>query len=171
MKRVALAAFVLAFAGCSSDEGFAASCGGAAITNCLPFEASVITEATAEPNELTLDDLSENLRVQLRFDVCEQNPRPHEVAVAVRIGEGEEAQVVDILTLRDDGRNGDATASDGEIDVEVVNPFVNPLLPTRENVFLRFQVRSTRDCSSGTCVGGTCVSELFEIPYRTGTRL
>ncbi len=155
---------------CSSTD-FETNCEGETVTNCLPYEASMIQSAMVTPEAPTLEDTSVMVRFQLAMNICPRAPRPHEVTVRMRIGDGDEGQLIDIITLRDDGRTeGDETAQDGLIDVEVVNPFLNRAIPANEDVFLRFVARSPQDCSSGMCFGGTCRSEGFEIPFRTGSR-
>lgn len=156
---------------CSSTPDFEASCAGEAVTNCLPFEASIIESASVTPDGVRVDDLSMRVEVRIELSICPDAPRPHEVAMELRTGEGEDQRVVQLLMLRDDGMTeGDSMASDGLIDVDIVNPFMGMQVPDNEDVFLRFTARAPADCSSGMCRGGTCRSEEFEIPYRTGVR-
>lgn len=157
---------------CSSTPDFEASCEGEAVTNCLPFEASIIESATVTPDGVVVDDLNTMVSIRVEMSVCPNAPRPHELSVQLREGEGEDARLIELLMLRDDGMTeGDSVASDGVIDVDIVNPFLGMEIPTNEDIFVRFTARAPADCTSGTCRGGTCRSEEFEIPYRTGPRL
>lgn len=156
---------------CSTTPDFEASCAGEAVTNCLPFEASIIESATVTPDAVIVDDLTETVAIRVQLSICPDSPRPHEVVLELRAGEGEDARLIELLMLRDDGMTeGDTMAGDGLIDVDVVNPFIGMRVPTNQDVFLRFTARSPADCSSGTCRGGTCRSDELEIPYRTGSR-
>ena len=158
----------LSSSSCSTSE-FECNCDGEVITNCLPYEASEVLEASVTPEGVVIGDVSETVQVQIRLRICENVPRPHEVTMRMRVGEGEGARIIDLETFRDDGMtHGDSVAMDGMIDVEVANPFVNPLIPVESDVFVRFEARSPADCSSGRCLGGTCRSEIFELPYETG---
>ena len=171
MRRLEWTLVCALLGACSSTPDFEASCAGEAVTNCLPFEASVINAASVSPAGVRVDDLSEMVSIRIEFSICPDAPRPHEVTVELRAGEGEDIRVIELLLLRDDGMTeGDSMASDGLIDVDVVNPFLGMRVPESEDVFLRFTVRAPADCTSGTCRGGTCRSEEFEIPYRTGVR-
>ncbi|MFT5354253.1 MAG: hypothetical protein ACI9KE_001458 [Polyangiales bacterium] len=156
---------------CSTTPDFEASCAGEAVVNCLPFEASIIDSATVTPDRVTVDDLTTMASIRVQLSICPDAPRPHEIVMELREGEGEGARLVELLMLRDDGMTeGDSLAGDGLIDVDLVNPFLGMRVPENEDVFLRFTARAPADCTSGTCRGGTCRSEEFEIPYRTGAR-
>ena len=152
------------------------SCGGEGVTNCFPYEYTVMRGATVEPNALAIDVPGTQLQVRVTFDKCERAPRPHAVAVRMllpgRDEMGTDARLIDLFQLRDDGiTNGDPVAQDGVIEATVDNPFFgSPEIPPNADVLLRFQARSPADCTGGMCIGGTCVSEDLEIPYRTGSR-
>ena len=164
-------ALCLLACGCSSPD-FEANCEGDTVANCLPFEVSLIESATVTPDAPVIDDPSVLVHIELRFAKCERAPRPHEITLRMRVGEEESAQILDILTLRDDGvTEGDEAAMDGVIDIEIPSPFLGNRIPANTNVFLRFESRLPADCSSGECIGGTCRSSVFEIPFRTGERL
>tara|TARA_B100001750_G_scaffold115905_1_gene91841 strand:- start:576 stop:1109 length:534 start_codon:yes stop_codon:yes gene_type:complete len=160
--------------GCGSDgTTLEQSCAGETVPNCLPYEYAEIVSAEVTPERLPLDALGEELSIRVVFDKCDAAPRAHSVPLVVRVGgddEGAGASLVTLLQLRDDGEtDGDAVAGDGIIDVSVPNPFFDSTgVPANTDVFLRFQTRMPPDCSSGTCIGGTCQSEVLEIPYRTG---
>lgn len=151
------------------------SCSGEGVTDCLPYEYAEIVEASMTPEGVPVDALGEEVRIRVVFDKCERAPRPHVVPVVMRIGglddAGSDARLINLLELRDDGTNGDETAMDGVIDVSVANPFFGISdVPTNTRVMMQFQTRMPADCTSGTCIGGTCRSPEVEIPYRTGGR-
>lgn len=156
---------------CGTTPDFEASCAGEAVTNCLPFEASIIESASVTPDAVTVDDLSTRVAIRVQLAICPDAPTHHDLVMELRVGEGEDARLIELLLLSDDGMTeGDSVAGDGLIDVDVVNPFLGMRVPENRSVFLRFTARAPMDCTSGTCRGGTCRSEEFEIPYRTGAR-
>jgi len=158
-----------------SESKLERSCSGDGVTDCLPFEYAEIVEATMEPSGLPVDALGEELSIRVVFDKCERAPRPHVVPIVMRIGglddAGSDARLINLLELRDNGEDGDETAMDGVIDVTVPNPFFGLSdVPTNTNVNMIFQTRMPADCSSGTCIGGTCRSPEYQLSYRTGGR-
>ena len=158
-----------------SESKLEQSCSGDGVTDCLPYEYAEIVSASMTPENVPIDTLGEEVNIRVVFDKCERAPRPHVVPVVMRVGglddAGSDARLVNLLELRDDGMNGDETPMDGVIDVTVPNPFFGIRdVPSNSNVTLQFQTRMPADCSSGSCIGGTCRSPEFEIPYRTGRR-
>ncbi|MFK8001378.1 MAG: hypothetical protein AB8H86_17415 [Polyangiales bacterium] len=171
MKRLMWILACAVLGACSTTPDFEVNCAGEVVTNCLPFEASIIESASVTPDAVVVDDLTERLAIRVQLSICPDSPRPHEVVLELRSGEGEGARLIELLMLRDDGMTeGDSMAGDGLIDVDLVNPLIGMRVPENEDVFLRFTARSPADCSSGTCRGGTCRSDELEIPYRTGPR-
>lgn len=156
-------------AGCGDETLLEKSCGGGTVPNCLPYEYAVITAASVEPGGVTVGDPLETLDVRITFDRCPRLERNHEVAIQLRTG-GETPRIFDLVTLRDDGEGGDAMAGDGLVEKTIDNPFIGPEIPSSQDVTLLFRTRAPADCSSGTCVGGTCQSESFELPYTLGAR-
>ncbi|MBO6935000.1 MAG: hypothetical protein JJ863_08490 [Deltaproteobacteria bacterium] len=151
------------------------SCSGEGVTDCLPYEYAEIVSASMTPENVPVDGLGEEITIRVELDKCERSPRPHLVTVVMRVGglddAGSDARLINLLELRDDGTDGDAEAMDGVIEVTVDNPFFGISdVPTNTTVAIQFRARMPADCSSGTCIGGTCRSPELEIPYRTGGR-
>ena len=151
------------------------SCSGEAVPNCLPYEYAEITSVEVTPSGLPVDALDQELTFRVEFDKCDAAPRPHVVPVVMRVGgendAGSGATLVTLVELRDDGSDGDAEAQDGVITTSVPNPFFGIReVPPNTDVTLVFQTRMPADCSSGTCLGGTCRSPELAVPYRTGPR-
>ncbi|MEM9074490.1 MAG: hypothetical protein AAGE52_38705 [Myxococcota bacterium] len=174
MRRTHFAAllFVLPLAtacGGGGDE-FTRSCNGRAVPNCLPFEFSVIESASVEPEEVMVDDPTATVELRIQMMRCPDLDRNHEVTVQIRTMDEESPSIFDLLTVRDDGQDGDTMAGDGLIEKTLENPFFGPQIPADTEVFLRVQARAPADCSGPMCIGGTCRSELFEAPYRIGRR-
>jgi len=161
----------------SCGEGgstFERSCRGEAVTDCLPHEYSIIDEASVTPQDVTVGDPTERLRFTVRMSICPEVAVRHEVAVKLQTitSDGGTGSVLDLIRLADDGvTEGDEVAGDGVIDVEIANPFLGERIPERQDVRLSFQAVTRRDCTRGTCVGGTCRSEPLLIDYRTGPRM
>jgi hypothetical protein len=164
----ALRAFHLALAfvllvGCESGPPFERSCGGAEVDLCGPREWADLSNASLEPPELPVADFSLTSHIRVELAACDDAPAPHVVELSVLApvevdGGGAPLRVMNLLTL-EDGRDGDAVAGDGIIDVEVSNPFL-ATVPAETDVTLRFSARSTT-------LGG-CTSGVIELPYRTG---
>jgi hypothetical protein len=159
----ALALFgVLAMGACAS-EPLDKSCAGDPIPGCRPFQYSVATAATVEPSGVEVGDPSANVQFHVYLATCgADSPGTHTVVVSsVGRGSGPDGgsgeRVTNLLELRDDGRNGDAAAMDGVIDVTVTNPFVTSLVPANADITLRFEPRL-----------GTCIGAPVAIAYRTG---
>ncbi len=170
-----LSLLLLALLASCDESTLERSCSGEGVTDCLPYEYAEIVEASMEPAGLPVDALGEELSIRVVFDKCERAPRPHVVPIVMRVGglddAGSDARLINLLELRDDGENGDETAMDGVIDVTVPNPFFGISdVPTNTNVTMVFQTRMPADCSSGTCIGGTCRSPEYQLTYRTGGR-
>lgn len=151
------------------------SCSGEAVPNCLPYELSSIVSAEVTPSGLVIDDPSVMVDIRIQLDTCDAAPSPHEITMRLRTLSSDDAgsgtSLLDLLTLRDDGRTeGDAVAGDGLIEVSVPSPFIGSMIPASQNVALRFVSRGLPDCSGAMCVGGTCRSDALEIPFRTGRR-
>lgn len=142
------------------------SCRGRAVPNCLPYELSELTEATVTPSGVRVGDPSVDVTFRIAFDRCPDLDRGHQVTVQIL----DEERLLDLITLSDDGLGGDAMAGDGLIEKTVGNPFIGTEVPAGRTVTLRFQTRAFADCSTGTCFGGTCRSEVLEVPYALGTR-
>jgi hypothetical protein len=160
---------VLVAAGCGGDGNpLARSCRGRAVPNCLPYEYSVVTEASLEPGMISVGDPGGMARIRVVLDTCgAMAPDPHEVSLSARADNpmglpdsGSPPAVFFLTEVRDNGLDGDATAKDGMIDVMVGNPFIGPEVPPDEDIVIRFQPRA----------GRTCTGESLEIPYRTGPR-
>lgn len=174
MNRLLTLLSFLLLVSCSESK-LERSCSGEGVTDCLPYEYAEIVSASMTPPNVPVDALGEEVDIRVEFDKCERSPRPHVVPVVMRIGglndSGSDARLINLLELRDDGMDGDATPMDGVIDVTVPNPFFGISdVPTNTNVVIQFQTRMPADCTGGTCIGGTCRSPEFEIPYRTGGR-
>lgn len=162
-------AFLLAFwAACDPGTELEQSCRGEAVPNCLPYELAQITSVEVGPSGVRVGDPAARVMFRVAFDRCPGLDRHHEVTVQLRDGE----QLQDLLTLADDGRDGDAMAGDGLIEKEVGNPFIGPMIPSSRTVELRFQTRVPPRCSPDRpdCVGGTCRSEVYTQPYVLGPR-
>lgn len=142
------------------------SCRGRAVTNCLPYEVAALTDATVTPSGVSVGDPSVDVSFRIAFDRCPDLDRNHQVTVQVL----DEERLLDLTTLSDDGMGGDTMAGDGLIEKTIGNPFIGPEMPAGRTVTLRFQTRALADCSSGMCLGGTCRSEVLEIPYTLGAR-
>lgn len=178
MKRALLPFTMVAFAlaSCGEDPIHERSCAGEAVTNCLPYEYAEMVSAEVSPDGIPLNAPDQVMTFHVVFDKCADAPRPHTVPVTLRVDggttapdAGEGSTLIELVTLRDDGEGVDAVAQDGVIDAELPNPFFGIRgVPASEAIVLRFRTRAPPDCSSGTCVGGTCQSEHIEIPYRTG---
>ena len=153
---------------CGPETEFERNCAGEAVPNCLPREISIIEVATAEPSVM-VDDPEARVRFHVELSRCETAPRAHEVGVQIQTM-GDSPRIFDVITLRDDGREGDAEANDGVIDKDLGNPFIGSELPDNTDVFLRFQSRGLPDCTGATCIGGTCTSERVLVEYRLGRR-
>lgn len=160
----------LSFA-CSSSEPFERSCNGKTVPNCLPYELSIIESASLSPEEVTIEDPAMMVDLRIQLMRCEMLDRAHEVTIEMRAGSEESPRILDLVTVRDDGMDGDAAAMDGLIEKTIENPFFGAEIPSNSEVFLRFQARAPADCSGAMCIGGTCRSETLEVPYRTGPRL
>lgn len=170
----------MALVGC--DDGGAPlerSCRGQAVPNCLPYEYSVVTEASLSPSGVMIDDPTAMVDVRVRLSNCgEDTPLGHEVAVRALAPSssgltdaGPRDSVFDLLSVRDDGETyGDTVAKDGLIEVTVPNPFVGPEALVNQDLVLRFMPAAPAQCSGGACIGGTCQGEVLEVPYRTGGR-
>lgn len=172
--RAGLAAVLLgamfALLGCGDDgDDFARSCRGQAVPDCLPYELAMLEAASLMPDGVPVGDPTVRVDVRVELSRCEAFERNHEVTLQIRTL-GESPRIFDLVTLRDDGRDGDAMAGDGLIEKNIENPFFGPEIPADADVVLRWQARAPRDCSSGECVGGTCRSEILETPYHTGAR-
>ena len=157
-----LALLVLACEGSALER----SCGGNAVELCDPYEYAIVTGATLEPPELPVADFDELAAIRVDLGRCADAPAPHVVLLSAIVpddmpadGGGAGVSVMSLLTLEDDGSNGDPTAGDGVIDVRVVNPFI-ATVPPETDITLRFTPRSS---SPRPCTGGS-----FELPYRTG---
>lgn len=151
---------------CNGGSDLERSCSGEAIVNCLPYQYSVIEEAIVEPDMLNVGDVTQTAHIRVVLSTCSEGGFTHDVSLRLLDpGTGlEDERLLDILTLVDDGETeGDETAGDGVIDVRVPNPFVGETLPANSDVSLRFQSKSRSDCSSGTCRGDSCRSEIVEI--------
>ena len=170
MRIVALMVLACGLAACGSSEPFERSCNGKAVPNCLPYELSILESATLEPSMVTIEDPTERVDVRIQLMRCEMLDRAHEVTIEMRAGTEEMPRILDLVTVRDDGMDGDVEARDGLIEKTIENPFFGAEIPANRDVFLRFQARAPADCSSGMCIGGTCRSETLEVPYRTGMR-
>ena len=168
--RTVLFFVMFLFFGCKEREPFERSCSGETVPNCLPFEFSIVEMASVEPERISVDDPSKMADVHIEFARCERFERPHEVSLQLRTNNDDAPRIFDLITLRDDGQDGDITPRDGIIQKTIENPFFGSELPVNQKVWLRFRVRAPADCSSGTCKGGTCLSEVFEVPYEMGSR-
>ena len=158
-------------AGCGSSEPLERSCSGKTVPNCLPYELSIIESASLMPDGVTIEDPTENVDVRIQLMHCDMLDRPLEVTIEMRVGTEEEPRIIDLVTVRDNGEDGDAAAMDGLIEKTIENPFFGAEIPANSDVFLRFQARAPADCSGPMCIGGTCRSDEIEVPYRTGARL
>ncbi len=174
LAAIALAMLTTACTGSDLEE----SCAGELIPNCLPYEYSVITGATISPEAVELDNPMAAVDFRVTFDKCDAAPFPHEIIVRAisetgMIDEMGEpiVSIVNLTTLLDDGEsNGDPVAQDGVIEASVPNVFVGPRLSAREEITVRFDSRAPANCTTGTCLGGTCRGPSFEMPYRIGAR-
>lgn len=160
---------LVCLAACGSSEPFERSCNGKAVTNCLPYELSIL-ESASVTEMVTIEDPEQMVDVRVQIMRCDMLDRAHEVTIEMRVGTEEEPRIIDLVTVRDNGEDGDVTARDGVIEQTIENPFFGAEIPANSDVFLRFQARAPSDCSSGMCIGGTCRSETLEVPYRTGPR-
>lgn len=175
--RTLLICLALASAACTGSD-LEESCSGELVTNCLPYEYSVITSAEITPAAVELDDPMATVDIRVTFDKCDRAPFPHEIIVRAvsETGMIDEmgdpvVTVVNLTTLSDDGEtHGDPTAQDGTITATVPNIFVGPRLSANKEIAVRFESRAPSNCTSGMCVGGTCRGPSFEIPYRIGPR-
>lgn len=169
-------AIALLCAACDPGTPFEQSCAGEAIVNCRPHEYSIIDSIEVSPSGLEIDDPGIPVSIRIRLSRCAQAPTNHEITMRLRTLSADDAgsggSLLDLLTLRDDGRTeGDSVAGDGMIDIEVPSPFIGSMIPENQDVALRFVSRALAECDGpGGCVGGTCRSEAFEIPFRTGAR-
>ncbi len=164
-----LAAMLLMVASCGEDDDFARSCRGKAVPNCLPYEVAILESASLTPAAVPVGDPTARVDIRVELSRCEAFERNHEVTLQIRTLD-ESPRIFDLVTVRDDGREGDTAAGDGLIEKNLENPFFGPEIPADADVVLRWQARAPRDCSSGSCVGGTCRSEILETPYHTGPR-
>lgn len=165
-----LLALVALTVGCDPGTVLQQSCDGESVPNCLPYEYAEITSVEVGPSGVRVGDPAARVMFRIAFDRCSGLDRNHEVTVQLRDGE----QLQDLLTLEDDGLDGDAMAGDGLIEKEVENPFIGPMIPSSRTVELRFQTRVRPRCDfpdrPGECVGGNCRSEVFTLPYALGPR-
>ena len=165
---------LVVLAGCEDKSLFEESCGGEPVPNCLPYQYSIVEEASIEPSRLTINDVSQRAQVRVRLSTCSGGDVTHTVALSVQVGDsdaGDDLSIIDLLTLADDGSTeGDETAGDGMIDVDIPNPFIGERLPENQDVTLRFVSRARPDCSGGMCIGTSCISEPVDVPYRLGGR-
>lgn len=164
--------------GCSDGPPLTRSCNGKTVPNCLPYEYSIVREASLTPDGLEIANPGQEAMVRVVMDTCgEDAPVAHEVVIRVisvndsMIGDGGATEAVfQVAEVRDDGRSdGDPVAKDGVIEATIDNPFFG-MIPANRAVTLRFEPNAPADCSSGTCRGGTCAGEALEVPYRTGPR-
>ena len=163
--RTSMIALAMALSACGGEgTDLARSCRGRAVPNCLPYELAEIVEATVTPADVSVGDPSVEVTFRVLFDRCPDLDANHEITVQLRDGE----RLQDLVTLRDDGMDGDTMAGDGLLEKTIGNPFIGPLIPASRTVQLRFQTRVRPRCDGASCVGGTCRSEAFEIDYRLG---
>ena len=150
------------------DSLLTRSCRGEAVPNCRPFEYSVVESASLTPDGLSVSDFGAEAHIVVRLQMCgAQTPTPHEVVIralaaspdVLADGGGDSVAVYTLLTLGDNGMDGDAVAKDGMIDVMRENPF-GPEVPADRSMTLRFEAR----------ILPSCVGQAFEVGYRTGER-
>lgn len=164
--------------GCGGGSLLERSCRGETLAtpSCLPYEYSIVREASITPSELQIGDPGSNALLTIVLGTCgTRAPQPHRVRLVARTQNptslsdaGSSTSLIDLNTeVRDDGEDGDAAANDGVIITEVINPFFADI-PAETDLFVRFEPKAPVDCSSGTCVGGSCIGETLEVPYRTG---
>ncbi len=142
------------------------SCAGQEVGLCAPYEHSVVTAASLEPDRLPVADFSRTAHIRVELARCEAAPAPHVVELLAIVPDedppdgsvGEPVRVTSLLMLRD-GADGDAVEGDGVIDVEVANPLLNTI-PAEASITLRFVPRSTAPAG--------CTGASFDVPYRTG---
>jgi len=167
-RAVATLAVVIALAGCGGEDSLLTrSCRGEAVPNCRPYEYSIVESASLTPDGLSVSDFGAEAHVQVHLQTCgEQAPSPHEIVVRalaaspdVLADGGDSVAVYTLLTLSDNGMDGDAVAKDGVVDVMVPNPF-GAEVPADRSMTLRFEPR----------ILPSCVGETLEAPYHTGTR-
>ncbi|MBZ0116399.1 MAG: hypothetical protein K8H88_05385 [Sandaracinaceae bacterium] len=155
----ALLACLLGLLGCQSP--LEASCGGARVGLCGPYEHTVVREASLTPPGLPIADFAQSAHVRVVLGACAMAPSPPAVELSVLVTReadgGPRDSVVPLLTMID-GRDGDAAVGDSLIELDTVNPFI-ATLPAEADVTLRFVPRAG--------VAG-CTGEALEIPYRTG---
>ena len=137
-----VAVLMLSLAACSSSEPFERSCNGKTVPNCLPYELSIIESASLSPEEVTIEDPLMMVDVRVQLMRCEMLDRAHEVTIEMRAGTEEMPRILDLVTVRDDGMDGDAVAMDGLIEKTIENPFFGAEIPANSDVFLRFQAAS-----------------------------
>lgn len=182
MKRLAVwlgsALVGLALVGCGGEgEPLDRSCRGKAVPNCLPFEFSIVEEATLEPEGLEIGNFDAVARLRIRLLGCgEDTPMPHQVDISAIAQStdpfsdaGTSESRFSLITVRDNGETfGDAVARDGLIDVEIPNPFAGPSVPANTDLLLRFVPSTGSRCSGAICT--SCTGVPFELMYRTGDR-
>lgn len=163
--RTSMIALALTTSACGGEgTELEQSCRGRAVPNCLPYELAEIVEASVTPADVSVGDPSVEVAFRVLFDRCPELDANHEITVQLRDGE----RLQDLITLRDDGMDGDAMAGDGLVEKTLGNPFIGPLIPSSRTVQLRFQTRVRPRCDGASCVGGTCRSAAFETDYRLG---
>ena len=161
---LALACFAL---GCESSDPFERSCAGKAleVPLCRPYEYAILQSGSVTPELIRVGDPTASVRVQASLRRCAQFSGTLEVRVEARVsgstpvldGGMSSERIVSLVTVRDDGELGDATANDGIVDVTVPNPFSSETIPANSTVTLRL-----------VPVTSACEGRTFETPYRTG---
>ena len=129
------------------------NCAGEPVDLCLPFARTEVREASVEPPMLPVGDFALSATISVSYVGCgDDAPGVVQAELSARYLDAVEGTRILPLGIYQDDEG------DGLIEVETVNPFLRPL-PAEEEITLRFV---TRAGASG------CVSEPFEIAYRTG---
>src|SRR5512143_3557036 len=102
MLRISMAIVLL---GCQGQTPHQASCGGASVGLCDPYQHTQVTAASLTPSGLAVADFGATAHIRVQIDPCSMAPQPPTVQLDALVPGGADAgtdvSVMSLLMLTD----------------------------------------------------------------------